>query len=51
MNDYESTEYHAARYIYHKQGESTPSGKYTWREWWEKKFSDDYDDYVERLKK
>jgi hypothetical protein len=50
VTPHEKTKYHAARYIYHKANKATPSGKYTWREWWEQKFSDGYDEYVERLK-
>ena len=38
--------YHAARGIWFKRNERTPSGKSTWLMWLEKKFSDSYMDYV-----
>ena len=50
MTPHEKTMYYAARYIYRKQGKSTPSGKHTWREWWQERFKQDFDDYVEQMK-
>lgn len=49
--DYESIKYHAARKIYRKLSEKTPSGKLNWLDWWEKKFNDKYLDYIELQKK
>ena len=49
--DYESIKYHAARKIYRKLSEKTPSGKSNWLDWWEKKFNDKYFNYIELQKK
>ena len=49
--NYESIKYYAARHIYKKLSEKTPSGKSNWLNWWEKKFNDKYFPYIELQKK
>jgi hypothetical protein len=46
----------AARYVYRKLDQITPSTankrtKVTWREWWEKRFKDDYIKYTTSMRK
>jgi len=54
--DLPNTKLNNARDIYYKQNEYTPSSKrpkakvqITWREWWEARWKDDYDEYTERM--
>jgi hypothetical protein len=46
MNNYGNIKYYAARFIYKRQNQQTPSGRTTWKQWWEKRFSDDYRAYI-----
>jgi hypothetical protein len=39
-----------ARRVWGKRHQSTPSGKLSWEDWWERQWDDDYDDYVAQQK-
>lgn len=55
MSDYELKKHCAARYVYPRRRDLTPTSqkpearvRITWKQWWEKKFGDNFDDYVKR---
>jgi hypothetical protein len=46
----EEIKYFAARDVWRKRTAICPISQLTWQEWWEKKFNDDYMDYVAQKK-
>lgn len=61
---YEQMKLSAARYVWPRRKQKTPkslkelesgSPRYvlvkTWKQWWEQKFNDSYDEYVEKMKR
>ena len=45
----EEKKYCAARFVWSRRGQQTPSRRYTWERWWEKMFRDDYRDYTNKM--
>jgi hypothetical protein len=39
----------AARYVWPRRKQKTPSLRWTWEQWWEFKFSDNYKSYVAKM--
>ena len=49
-SDYEFLQYCAARNICGRLDQRTPSRKSTWRQWFERKFGRDYEEYIRSTK-
>jgi hypothetical protein len=45
----EEKKYYAARFVWRRRGQRTPSRRYTWQQWWEKKFDDNYRQYTQKM--
>ena len=42
--------YYAARDIYHKREKRTKIKRITWQQWWESRFNDSYNEYIQKMK-
>ncbi len=52
MTEQELIKYHTAREIWKVRAERTPSGKYTWAEWFKIKFGgEDLTEYAQKMAK
>jgi len=45
----EEKKYYAARFVWSRRQQRTPSRRHTWEQWWEKMFRDDYRDYTNKM--
>ena len=51
MTEQELLKYHTARQIWKVRADRTPSGKYTWAEWFAANFNEDLTEYAQKMAK
>ena len=45
----EEKKYYVARFVWFRRRQKTPSRRYTWEQWWEKMFDDNYRQYTQKM--